>query len=446
MIERKVYSRLLRWKGDPRHKPLVVKGQRQVGKSTIIEEFARREYGDYILLDLNRDRGARELFSGNLDADTVVRNIELYTDRRVDGRSTLLIFDEIQMSSAARSSLKCFAQSGKYDVIASGSLLGVALRRSRDDGGALPPVGFEEHLTMYSCDFEEFLWAKGVPKDSVEAIREDIRRGRKLNGAVLERYSSLFREFMVVGGMPEAVQTYVDTGNLGEVQKVQDSILNTITDDILRYAPEGQQMRTLACYRSIPSQLAQTNGKFQFSKVADLKGKKDLPTMEENLLWISGAGYGNFAYSLTSPELPLEVHENRKSFKVYISDTGLLVRQCGTDVCRAVLKGEGQNLGYVTENAVAEGLTKAGFVPRWYRKNSGAGRMEVDFVLPLDGKVAAVEVKSGDTKTSASLGKVAETFDIGRRIMFCRENVSETDGVELYPLFASAFADALRRE
>ena len=450
MIERKVYSEMLRWKADPSHKPLLIKGQRQVGKSFIIDLFGEREYKDRVLLNFHDDPGACELFSGNLDVDHLIGAIEAYTDRKINGKDTLLIFDEIQECPRARSSFKTFAKDGRYDIIASGSLLGVSHPRKRRKGrdgseSALPPVGFEKQIAMYSCDFEEFLWANGIPKDTTESLRKDIREGNRINKAVLDRFSGLFRDYMVIGGMPEPLQRYVDTGDLDEVRDIQDMILTTIVDDILRYAPEGEEMKTLACYRSIPRQLSETNGKFQFSKIDGVRGKKDYSEMEENLLWIEGAGYGNFSRSLESPELPLENFEKKKSFKVYTSDTGLLVRQYGKEASRAIrLRDPDYNLGPVFENITAECLTKAGFVPRWYRKNSGDNRMELDFVITLKGKTAAIEVKSGNDVSALSLSKARNVFGIENRIMFEENDIfTDDDGVRHYPLFASAFIDEL---
>ena len=447
MIERKVYAKLLKWKDDPFHKPLLIKGQRQVGKSFIIEHFASNEYQDYILLNFHDDPDACKLFSGKLDVNHLIGSIEAYTDKKVDGRNTLIVFDEVQECPRARSSFKSFAKHGGYDIIATGSLLGVTHRRNgkgeQDD--ALPPVGFEQQITMYSCDFEEFLWANGVLRETTESIRRDIREGNSINEAVLGRLSGLFRQFMVIGGMPEPLQRYVDTKDLEEVRYLQDMILATITDDILRYAPEGEEMRTLACYRSIPRQLSETNGKFRFSKVDGTRGKKDYSNMEENLLWIEGAGYGNFSHSLESPELPLENHEKRNSFKVYTSDTGLLVRQYGKEVSKAVLTADPEyNMGPVFENAVAECLTKAGFVPRWYHKSGGDDRMELDFVISLGGEAAVLEVKSGKDRSTISLSKVRDVFGIEKRMIFEEGNIrKDKEGICHYPIFASAFIDEL---
>lgn len=451
MIERKIYSELLKWKEDPGHKPLLIKGQRQVGKSYIIDRFGEQEYNDCVLLNFHDDPDARGLFSGSLDTDRLIPAIEAYTDRKIDGRNTLLIFDEVQECPRARASFKTFAKDGRYDVVATGSLLGVThpKGRKKENGNvsddALPPVGFEKQLTMYSCDFEEFLWANGIPKETTESLRKDIRGGNPMNEAVLKRFSRLFREFMVIGGMPEPLQKYVDTKDLDEVRSLQDMILATIVDDILRYAPEGEEMKTLACYRSIPRQLSETNGKFQFSKIEGVRGRKDYGGMEENLLWIEGAGYGNFSRSLESPELPLENFEKRNSFKVYTSDTGLLVRQYGRETSKALLVGDSAyNLGAVFENVTAECLTKAGFTPRWYRKNAGDNRMELDFVIPLKGDVVAIEVKSGDDKSSVSLSKAHSVFRIENRIMLEEGNMAtDGSGVRHLPLFASAFMDEL---
>ena len=310
---------------------------------------------------------------------------------------------------------------------------------------ALPPVGFEQQIVMHSCDFEEFLWANGIPKETTESLRRDIREGNSINRAILDRFSRLFRDFMVIGGMPEPLQRYVDTKDLEEVRSIQDMILATIVDDILRYAPEGEEMKTLACYRSIPRQLSETNGKFQFSKVEGVRGKKDYKEMEENLLWIEGAGYGNFSRSLESPQLPLENFEKKNSFKVYTSDTGLLVRQYGKEASRAImLRDTDYNLGPVFENITAECLTKSGFVPRWYRKNGGDNRMELDFVIPLKGKAAVVEIKSGNDLSATSLSKAMSVFGIRNRMMMEEDNIfTDEDGVRHYPLFASAFIDEL---
>ncbi len=450
MIERKIYSDLLRWKANPSHKPLLVKGQRQVGKSFIIDHFGEREYDDRILLNFHDDPGACELFSDKLDVDYLIDAIEAYTDRRVDDRKTLLMFDEIQECPRARSSFKAFSKDGRYDIIASGSLLGVTHPKKKRKGeaqpeAALPPVGFEQQIVMHSCDFEEFLWANGIPKETTESLRRDIREGNSINRAILDRFSRLFRDFMVIGGMPEPLQRYVDTKDLEEVRSIQDMILATIVDDILRYAPEGEEMKTLACYRSIPRQLSETNGKFQFSKVEGVRGKKDYKEMEENLLWIEGAGYGNFSRSLESPQLPLENFEKKNSFKVYTSDTGLLVRQYGKEASRAImLRDTDYNLGPVFENITAECLTKSGFVPRWYRKNGGDNRMELDFVIPLKGKAAVVEIKSGNDLSATSLSKAMSVFGIRNRMMMEEDNIfTDEDGVRHYPLFASAFIDEL---
>ena len=450
MIERKIYSEMLRWKADPSRKPLLIKGQRQVGKSFIIELFGEREYKNKILLNFHDDPGACELFSGNLDVDHLIGAIEAYTDGRVDGKDTLLIFDEIQECPRARSSFKAFAKDGRYDIIASGSLLGVTHPKRRkidrtESEPALPPVGFEKQMTMHSCDFEEFLWANGIPKETTESLRKYIREASSINKAVLDRFSRLFRDFMVIGGMPEPLQRYVDTGNLDEVREIQDMILTTIVDDILRYAPEGEEMKTLACYRSIPRQLSETNGKFQFSKVDGVRGKKDYGEMEENLLWIEGAGYGNFSRSLESPELPLENFEKKRSFKVYTSDTGLLVRQYGKEASRAIkLRDPDYNFGPVFENVVAECLTKCGFVPRWYRKNQGDNRMELDFVIALGGRTTAIEVKSGEDISAISLTKAKSVFKIDNRMILEEDNIfTDGDGIRHYPLFAAAFIDEL---
>ncbi len=452
-MERKAYDSLTEWKKRDNRNCLIVEGQRQIGKTHLIRRFAEENYSNSVYIDFNERSSGAKLFDGDLSVDGIVKGMEHYADTEIEPGETLIIMDEIQECPRARASLKYFSMDRRYDVIASGSLLGINIPPTKDaagkNGGTGPliPVGYEEHLLMRSMDFEEFLWANGVKKKTVGDIRRSIRGGEPLNEAVLSKYEAHFRDFMIVGGMPRSVQEFVDSGKYTGSGLVLENILKSCRDDIVRYNAGADKIRTLECFDSIPAQLAKSNKKFMYSEIKGDLSRKGFSIYSDNLLWIKGAGYGNFCTAVSAPSLPLESYEMKDSFKVYLSDTGLLAHMYGNDTLQAIYAGDTKyNFGAIAENAVAEGLTKCGFAPRFYRKDGGTNRMELDFVIPLGNRAAVIEVKSGRRRDSPSLNKVSSVFDIGRKIIFGNSNICEEEDTECYPLFASAFADELKPE
>ncbi len=453
MLRRKAYDVLVEWKGRV-HKPLLVKGQRQVGKSFIIEAFARDHYPHSVIVDFREDVRARAVFAGNLDVDSIIRGLEiLHPDAIFEPGSTIILFDEIQDCPLAYSSLKYFALDGRYDVIASGSLLGVTLNKTNnkeEDGDGIEvdpsvPVGYTEHLTMYSLDFEEFLWAKGMKDEYISMLRESIHDHVPLSEVMHSAFTSYFREYMVVGGMPEVVQNYVDTKRFSGAIHIQERLLNDAIADINKYNTSINAVKTLECFNSIPKQLAQSNKKFMYSRVDGGGSRKSAQKYSENLLWIKDAGYGNFCYKVRSVEVPLTAREDSENFKVYFSDTGLLISKYGRTVREAVAMGDSRvNLGAIAENIVAECMVKCGIVPRYYMKNQGDNRMELDFVAEIGDDLVVIEVKSGKDREAPSLSKVSSVFKVDRRMMFEDTNIRVSDdGVEHYPLYAAAFMDSM---
>ncbi|MBR4503667.1 MAG: ATP-binding protein [Candidatus Methanomethylophilaceae archaeon] len=440
MLERKVYSELMRWKAL-HSKCLVIKGQRQVGKTFIIEHFARNEYESFVKLDFSVDESLADIF-GVREVDEMVRRIELRTGREVKPGATLIFLDEIQECPEAYSSLKPFSIDGRFDVIASGSMLGVD-RKRRDGNGPDPliPLGYEEVLVMRGLDFEEFLWASKVPKDMISEVRRSIASKQELDRFYLDRFRALFREFMIVGGMPESVQAYVETKDFKRSDKVLDGLLSTCIRDINRYNSGEDIAKTAECFESIPSQLAESNKRFMYSRIQGDRIRKASDRYMGNLLWIRQAGYGNFCYLLRKPEAPLMANIVRDQFKVYLSDTGMLVHMYGARVADAIYSGDSRiNLGAVAENAVAECLMKSGFPPCYYSKKSNPGMMEIDFVIETSKEVVAFEVKSGKDRSAPSLRKLPKHFNVGRRVMLEDSGVHvDEDGVEHYPIFAAAF-------
>ncbi len=453
-MDRKITSELLSWKEDKKGKCLTIQGQRQVGKTYIVKRFATDHYEHLVHIDFAKQPRMKEAFKEDLSVDTIIRKLSMLLERDdiVPG-STLIFLDEIQDCRNARTSLKSFAEDGRYDVISSGSLMGVSNRRKRrgDDDGEEPPplipMGYEKVLTMRPMDFEEYLWAIGFPRNALERIKECISSRTALDPIELDIIGRHFRDHMIVGGMPESVRRFVEEGKYSSSGDALDAIIGSIADDINRYNDPINARKTFRCFESIPEQLSSNNKKFQYSRLeTDTGSRASSMKYSGNLLWIEGAGYGNFCYGLESPELPFERIDD--SFKVYMSDTGILVRMMGRSAAMAIFDGDMRfNMGALMENVVAECITKCGYRPRFYRKSSGTNQMELDFVLDLLGECTVVEVKSGKTRTSPSLNKVGSVFKVDRRMIFEDGNIGvDENGVEHYPLFAAAFMNLLERK
>ncbi len=448
VLERKIYRDLLEWK-NRKHKCLVVTGQRQVGKTYIINAFAKAEYEHYVYMNLDERPQLRDIFEGDVTAQEMMKRLTLVfgKDSIVEG-STLIFIDEIQECDRAYSSLKQFTIYGKIDVIASGSLLGITVPQDRGDRKTLMPMGYEEIIRMHPLDFEEFLWAKNIPRESIEELRSCIRGKMPVEKNLFSRMTELFREFMVVGGMPEAVDAYVSSNDFRSVEPVLEEISATCIRDINRYNEGINRIKTMECFESIPYQLSDSNKKFMYSRINGEKSRRAADRYMENLLWIKDAGYGNFCYGLEQPALPLKKYVKRDSFKVYLSDTGLLLHMYGDKAKMAAYSGDGSyNMGAAAENMVAECLVKNGMEPAYYRKDKGSGRMELDFVLEFWDGVAVIEVKSGKDRTAPSIGSVKNRFDVARRIILETDNIYvDGEGIEHYPVFAAAFIRDMDRE
>ena len=443
-MKRKAYSDLMKWKEKEGHKPLVVTGARQVGKTYLIDYFARKNYPHYIYVDFSSMVLMRKAFESNLDVDNVLSLMNLYSDKRLDfvPGKTLIFFDEVQECPSVRTALKQFSLDGRFDVIASGSLLGVLNRRN---SSIFYPVGYEEQYELRSLDVEEFLWALDVPEDAIGMVCRSIRDKRPLGESLLSRFLQLFREYMVVGGMPEAVVEYVKTRNVFDVNEIHRMILRTSYADMSRYVDSPKEQTLVrACFNSIPGQLSQTNKKFIFSYVDENDGGDGSNATADKyrfaLWWIHDAGYANFCMQISEPVVPIEAKVRQDAFKVYLYDTGILMTLYGVD-SRIALASEDYsvNMGAVAENIVAECIVKSGFPLRYYVKSNGTDRMELDFIVECGG-VNVIEVKSGKNRHSASLRKVSNMYPINRRIMFDITDIRvDEQGIEHYPLFAAAF-------
>ena len=442
MLQRKVLEVLKQWKRDGR-KCLVLKGQRQVGKSFILREFGKTEYVNYVVLDLYSEPMSKAIFEEFHDVDSIVDSISLLKNTQISPGKTLIILDEIQESTKARGMLKYFSEDGRYDVVASGSMLGVSDARRGTFGSSpnidLLPVGGEESLVMHSLDFEEFLWATGIKQADIDRVKKTIAEGRPLNEIDMEVFSRRFRAFQIIGGMPEAVQCYVE-GGFNEAQGVQDAILDTCIGDINRYNSGIDVVKTKQCFDSIPFQLSETNKRFTYSRIDNGKSRNSGQKYMKNLLWITESGYGNMSRALSDLQQPLKKFSIRDVFKVYMSDTGILLNMMGNESRSAIMLGDTSfNMGAVTENVIAECLMKSGYPLYYYRKTSGNDKMELDLVIEHDG-ITVIEVKTGAHRAYPSLQKTVDDPRVSRRVVFEKGNIWKDElGIEHYPHFAAAF-------
>lgn len=454
MLKRKAYDRLMDWKENGT-KPLLVTGQRQIGKTFIIEKFAKENYSGYVYADLSKDAQFRSVFEGgNLSIDSILLSIRTIRPLGSDSlENTLFFFDEIQDCDAAFSALKLFALDGRFKVIASGSMLGVKIA-AMDEGknrGLLSPMGYVETYVMRSLDFEEFLWSQNIPPESISEVRNCIRSRTPIQKTICDRFSELYRKFMIVGGMPAAVEAYNrDPETYANALTVQKDILFLTGKDINRYNSGIDLVKTTECFESIPRQLSKTNKRFHFSDVGERnESRKSFNIYGGNLLWIKNAGYGNFVHALNQISIPLLGQSKPDVFKVYLSDTGLLTQMYGDSAVIAIHSSEyGYNLGAITENAVAESLTKCGFNVFYYQNKNGKNRMEIDFVISVPSGAVAIEVKSGKTRDSPSIDRVCNVFkDVTHRVKLENDNVfTDADGMIHLPLFASAFMDSFEQK
>ena len=447
MLSRKITSALEKWKDGPYKECPIIRGARQVGKSFVAERFMESNYESFLTIDFSRDRSLRSIFDGDLDVDRLIENICIYFPhfKPVPYR-TCILFDEIQYCSAARTSLKFFVQDGRYRIIATGSSLGMMLREANDPSSPaddLEPVGYEKEYPMYPLDFEEFLWGVGIDRDAVSSIRRRIHDREAFGSALCDRLTELFQIYTVVGGMPEAVQIYVDTKDMDDVRSVQHKLLEGYRNDVARYVDGKERDRILSLFDSIPSQLSEKNTKFMYSRIESLS----IPTYDtysKGINWLYEARMVLRCNNLTQPALPLERNAIVKSFKLYLNDSGLLAGMMDPSISKALITGDRRvNKGAIMENRVASCLVCCGYTPYFFDN----GHLEIDFIVDIGSNVTAMEIKSGNNNRAKSLRSIKDNYNVKRRIKFEFTDIYvDDDGVEHYPLFACAFADALRND
>ena len=329
MLKRKAYQKLLEWKNAHHHNCLMVQGARQVGKTYLVREFGKKEYKSFVEINFIKNPELKLIFNDNLDPETIYKKMTAMINgvNLIKG-NTLIFLDEIQACGNARTALKFLAEDGRFDVITSGSLLGLTYGEDDDENTEAPlsvPTGYETFLMMYSLDFEEFLWAEGY-ENSIPYLKEFFDKKEKVPSVLNDKFETLFREYMVVGGMPEVVSDYVENHDFTRVSAIQEKILENYRFDIAKHAKGAEKIKVRKCYDAIPKQLAKELTKFQYSTVEKGQTSKKYGG---SVQWLKDSNLVNPCYNIHEPYLPLIANAYDEQFKLYINDTGLLCAMYG---------------------------------------------------------------------------------------------------------------------
>lgn len=431
-LERKIDAYLEQWKNDANHKPLIVKGPRQVGKTESIRRFAEQNYQSVIYINFVEEPKYKMITGDGYNTDAIIKNISLLdTSKSFVPQKTLIFFDELQDFPEIATALKFFKLDGRYDVICSGSMLGINYRKIESNS-----VGYKTDYEMYSLDFEEFLWAKGHVKSVRDSFLEHMHALKPFSEVEMQVFMQLFTEYCILGGMPAVVREYIERGTFEGSLETQRQLLADYEEDIRKYAEGMDQTRILNVFKHIPAQLAKGNKKFQISKVASGARFKDYRGCIE---WLCDAGIVNACYCLSFPELPLKGNYDDTKYKLYMADTGLLVAMLddeAQDDLRAN-KNLGVYKGALYENIAAEALRKSGCGLYYYKKDDST--LEEDFFMRTAASLVPVEVKATNNmarslKTLISSEKYPE-IKFGIKVV--GGNIGYNDGVYTFPYFCT---------
>ena len=431
MLKRKIEQKLTDWKNTPDHKPLIIKGCRQCGKTFSVLDFAKKNYTHVVYLNFFENPDYASVFSGSLEVDHIIMLLSALLGKKAifEAGKTVLILDEIQDCPDARTALKFFRLDGRFDVIGTGSLLGV---KGYGKEPKSIPVGSETVIDMYPLDFEEFLWANEVDEPIIELLKKNLSEEIPVPEALHHRMHQLLLQYAVVGGMPEAVQEFVNTRQMDEVLRIQRDIIRSYEDDMVKYAEKKDKSRIKECFQSIPKQLSKENKKFQYSVVR--KGST-ASKYEGSLQWIEDAGIITRCYNLSITELPLDGNAEKDVFKVYMKDCGLFVSMLEDGTQYDILQGKLYGYkGAVFENLIADIFTKMGRKLYYFRKDSG---LEVDFVIRYKGACTLVEVKAstGNIKSTKTILRHPEKYHVYSAIKLGDYNIGRTDQLLTLPLY-----------
>ncbi|MBQ9143652.1 MAG: ATP-binding protein [Paludibacteraceae bacterium] len=432
MLKRKIDKYLEEWKASVDKKPLIVKGARQVGKTASIRYFGEKYYNNIVEINFALQPKYKQIFADGYEVDSIIKNITLLNPTLVFvPHETLLFFDELQEYPDCATSLKSFKQDGRYDVICSGSLMGLYYQQIESNS-----VGYKTDYEMYSLDFEEFLWAKGYNEHFINDLYQHMVELKPLSNMQMDVLGGLFSDYMILGGMPEVVNRYIESGQFSGLLQLQRQLLQDYEEDITKYAAGFDKAKVLAVYRHITTFLAAENKRFQVTKIArGARNREYIGAVE----WLANAGIINICYCLQTPSLPLKGNYDAKLYKVYYRDTGLLIASLDEEAQEdlRVNRNFGTYKGAIFENIVADMLAKQGYDLYYYRSESPS--LEMDFFVRDAQSLIPVEVKAKDNAT-ASLNRLISSDkekydDIQYGIKLCNKNIGFNGKFYTFPYF-----------
>lgn len=425
MLKRKIEDTLTQWKNTPNHKPLVIMGIRQCGKTFIAQHFAEANYKTVVYINFIKQPERISAFVGSKAVDDILLSLsaQIAGVTFTPGK-TCFIFDEIQECPEARTSLKFFKEDGRFDVIATGI--------------NSVPVGSEDIVEMYPLDFEEFLWANNISNEVIEALKKFYNEETPVPAGIHSALKQLLNLYIAIGGLPEAVNAFLSSNNMNEVSKAYQSILKEYRDDMVKYAPDKDKLHIRECFNSIPKQLAKENKKFQYNQVKP-GGRSD--TYLGSLQWLEDAGIICRCYNTDITGLPMEGNAKDNVFKVYVTDIGLLIEMLGAGTRADILQGNlGGFKGAIYENLMADTLHKKAQSLYYFQKDSG---LELDFLVRMDGECVPLEVKAKSSKAKSAKTVLAhpEKYQVKRIIKFGDYNIGREGGLLTLPTYMQFLLD-----
>lgn len=424
---REIINDLIKWKSAENRKPLIIHGARQVGKTYIVKEFGKKYYDNLIYVNFETNKEFSSQIEENIDAQYIINKLELFYGEKIVPEKTLIFFDEIQANERALTSLKYFCENAnEYHIIAAGSLLGIAINRENYSF----PVGKVQMINMYPLSFKEFLVALGKEK-LIDEIQNHFESNTRMDTDIHNLCLKLYRTYLIVGGMPEVVQTYLDEQKVIATIDVQAEILASYERDMTKYADNSLSNRIISAFDSIPVQLAKDNQKFQY-KVISRGGTSSI--FGEAILWLKNSGIVNQIYKVT-PELPLEMHKDLASFKLYMSDVGLFVNkaryplyQIDLDISPTMIA-----MGPLTEHYVANELRQNGYESYYWESD---GKAELDFIIQKEANIIPIEVKTSTHTKARSLDVYMKIYRPKYAIRISEKNFGFENNIKSVPLYA----------
>ncbi len=429
MFYREVINDLIEWKNDDNKVAFRITGARQIGKTTLVREFGKKHYEQLVEINFILDKRARDIFKDLPDVDTIITNITAYCKKKLIPHKTLILLDEIQECPEARTAIKSLVLDGRFDYIETGSLLGVNQQNISSF-----PVGFEKEIRMYPMSFKEFILANGMPESVIEDLKRCYEERKAPSQSVHDTMMKLFYTYIVVGGMPQVVNTYVNTHDIARVIKNQRDILKLYEADITKYASSDVNPKIKAILRSVPNQLNDKNRRFM---LADIDEQGRYRRYNDSFMWLADAGVTLPCYNVEEPVLPLKLNEKMNLFKLYMADTGLLCAASMDNIQLSLLQGDlSVNMGAILENIIAQELVCNGFDIHYFNSKKHG---ELDFVLQNGQKIELLEIKSGnDYKRHQAFSHAKEIWHFNSDIVFCKGNVEVSDTTYL-PLYMIMF-------